>query len=587
MEYRGYDSAGVAIVEDAGVKSCKKSGKLPNLVQELEQAEMKGTVGIGHIRWATHGEPTDQNAHPHTDCKEEIFVIHNGIIENFDELKTTLRTQGHTFSTQTDTEVLTHLIEACWNEGTLEDAVQKALKSVVGTYGLAVVSSRDPQKLVAARLGSPLVLGIIAKGEYIIASDVAAILSQTREVIYLEEGEIVAVSPEGYHIRNLDNKVINRSTDTVEWSVEQAEKQGHEDFMIKEILEQPQVVKDGLRGRLIAEDGVAHLSGFRENEEKWAKIDRIIMVACGSAAYAALAGEYMIEEYAGIPVEVEIASEFRYSKQVVSKKTAVIIVSQSGETADTIASLREAQRLRVLTYGIVNVVGSTLAREVGAGMYIHAGPEIAVASTKAFVGMLNMFALLTLSLGRQRGMSVVMGQRIARELQMLPEKITKILEQRQAIAALAKKYASLEHAFVLGRKYNYAIAREGAQKIKEVAYVHAEGYHSGELKHGPLALIDNRFYSVFIAPQDSIYEKNLSSIQELKARKGRAMVIATEGDEKMQTIADDVIYIPKTLEMLTPMLSIVPLQLFAYYTAKERGCDIDQPRNLAKSVTVE
>jgi len=588
MEYRGYDSAGLAILEDTTIRTCKKAGKLQELTHAVQEQELAGTVGIGHIRWATHGVPNDRNAHPHTDCENQIYLIHNGIIENFQTLKERLQKAGHSFITQTDTEVLVHLVEEHMkSKPALEDAVQSALREVVGAYGIAVVSAKDPQKLVAARFGSPLILGIIAKGEYIVASDATAILSHTREVIYLEERDIVTVTPSGYSIKTLGNKVVKRQSNRIEWDAEQAEKKGYAHFMMKEIMEQPDVVANGVRGRLVSEEGLAHLGGFIEQAERWRDIQRIVVVACGSAAYAAMVGQYMIEEYAGIPVTVDFGSEFRYRSPILDKHTAVIVISQSGETADTIASLREARRRGIFTFGIVNVVGSTLAREVDSGMYIHAGPEVAVASTKAFVGMMNMFALLTLSLGRQRDMSLVMGQRIGRELKNLPKKMQKVLQLNDEVKRIAKKYKKFDHAFFLGRKYNFAIAREGAQKLKEIAYVHAEGYHAGELKHGPLALIDDRFYSVFIAPKDSVFEKNISNIQELRARKGRAIVITTEGNTEMEKYADDVIYIPKTLEMLTPLLAVIPLQLFAYHMAILRGCDVDQPRNLAKSVTVE
>ncbi|MDP3970076.1 MAG: glutamine--fructose-6-phosphate transaminase (isomerizing) [bacterium] len=587
MEYRGYDSAGLAILDKGKVKSVKKAGKLQNLTDELKTHKITGQVGIGHIRWATHGAPTDVNAHPHNDCHNELYLVHNGIIENYQALKEKLAKAGHEFNTETDTEVLTHLIEMYYQDIPLEEAVQQALNDVVGAYGLAVASTREPEKIVAARLGSPLILGIIEKGEYIIASDVTPILSHTREVIYLEEREIATLTPEGYNIRTLDNKKVEPKVDNVDWDVDQAEKLGYPHFMIKEIMEQPQVIKDGLRGRLEPEIGAAHLGGFIEQDKRWRDIERIIVIACGTAAYACMVGEYMIEEYAGIPTEVEIGSEFRYRQPVLNEKTAVVIVSQSGETADTIASLREAKRQNVLTFGIVNVVGSTLAREVDAGAYIHAGPEVAVASTKAFLGMLNMFALFTLALGRQRGMSVVTGQRIAKELLALPDKIQAILEKNDDIKKIAEKYSKYEHAFYLGRKYNFAVAEEGAHKLKEISYVHAEAYPAGELKHGALALIDDRFYSVMIVPEDSVYEKNVSNLEEIKARSGVVLAITTEGNHALDDKADDVIYIPKTLEMLTPLLSVIPLQLFAYHIAVLRDCDVDQPRNLAKSVTVE
>lgn len=600
MEYRGYDSSGIALVESNGIDVYKKAGKLQNLLPilpnnnegniEKNSENIKTNqwrVGIGHIRWATHGEPNDVNAHPHQDCQGEIFVAHNGIIENYPTLKAKLVKKGHNFITQTDTEVLAHLIESFLNNGPLEKAVQKALKNVVGTYGIAVVSKREPEKIVAARLGSPLILGIMKSGEHIVASDVTAILPHTREVVYLDEGEIVTITPAGYTITTLDNRVVRHKVDQVEWDLGQAEKKGYAHFMLKEIMEQPEVVLNGIRGRLIVEDGVAHLGGFMEFEKKWQSINRVIIVACGSACFASVIGRYMLEEYAGVPTTVEVGSEFRYRQHEFDKKAAVVVVSQSGETADTIASLREAKRHGLMTFGIVNVVGSTLAREVDAGAYIHAGPEIAVASTKAFVGMLNIFVLFTLALGRQRNMTLVTGQRIAKELQAIPKKVEKVLLQNNRIKEIATKYQKYNHAFVLGRKYNVGIAREGALKLKEVAYVHAEGNYAGELKHGPLALVDNKLYSIFIAPKDSVYDKTVSNISELRARKGKAIAVTTEGNNDLEEIVDDVIYIPKTLEMLTPLLAVIPLQLLSYYLAVLRGCEIDQPRNLAKSVTVE
>lgn len=588
MEYRGYDSAGIAVQENGAVEVHKKAGKMQALLDEVADVHMQGTVGIGHTRWATHGEPTDINAHPHAGKSGKVHIIHNGIIENFHELKQRFLEAGHTFTSQTDTEVLAHLIEETLEgAGSLEEAVRESLKQVSGAYGLAVMSMNEPGKIVAARLGSPLVLGLINDGEYVLASDPTAIIPHTRNVIYLEEGEMVTISPEGYAITTLDNETVQHDVNTIEWDVAQAEKQGHPHFTIKEIFEQPDVVRNGLRGRLVPEEGLAHLGGFIEKQEEWRRVKRIIMVACGGAAFAARVGEYMIEEYAGIPVEVEIGSEFRYRKPVLDEQTAIVVVSQSGETADTLASLQEAKRQGVLSFGVVNVVGSTMARDVESGAYIHAGPEIGVASTKAMTGMINILALFTMCLGRQRGMSLVTGKRIAEELMMIPEKIDEILHKSEEMKLLAEKYKDYEHAFYLGRKYNFAIALEGALKLKEICYVHAEAYPSGELKHGPLALVDDRFFSVFIIPKDSVYEKNLSSLQELRARKGVVLAVTTEGNREVEQFADDVVYIPKTLEMLTPLLSMTPLHLFAYHMAALKGVDVDQPRNLAKSVTVE
>ncbi|MFA6027882.1 MAG: glutamine--fructose-6-phosphate transaminase (isomerizing) [Patescibacteria group bacterium] len=589
MEYRGYDSAGVAIIHKKGKISChKKKGKISNLEKDLPEILNDGSIGIAHTRWATHGAPSDLNAHPHAGCDEELYLVHNGIIENYYDLKKQLISEGHKIKTQTDTEILVHLVEKYYKKHKpLETAVMKALGDVVGTYGLAVVSSSEPNKIVAARLGSPLVLGVVKDGEYIVASDVTALLKHTRQVIYMEDREIVTITPKGFEICTLDNKKITKSIRQIEWDMKEAEKQGHPHFMFKEIMEQPHVVQDAMRGRLITEEGLSRLGGFMEQEERLRKVKRIVIVACGTAYYAGLVGEYMIEEYAGIPTEVDFASEFRYKKPVINGDTAVIIISQSGETADTLAALRESKRKGALVLGIVNVVGSTIAREVDAGAYSHAGPEIGVASTKAFMSQLTVLVLVAMYLGRQRGMSLVTGKRIGEELKLIPDKIKKILKQNDDIKKLAKKYYKYKDFLYLGRKYNYAIAYEGALKLKEISYIHSEGFGSGEMKHGPIALIDENFPTLMIVPQDSVYEKNMSNLQEVKARGGKIIAIATEGDKEIKKLVDDVIYIPKTLEMLTPMLTVIPLQLFAYHCAVLLKRNVDQPRNLAKSVTVE
>lgn len=587
MEYRGYDSAGLAVIQTDGIECHKKLGKLGNLQTEIAKYDIAGNVGIGHIRWATHGQPSDINAHPHNDCREEIYLNHNGIIENYHEIKAALLKKGHTFYSATDTEVLAHLIEEHHKTMPFEEAFITALNEVVGTYGIVALSSKEPEKILAARLGSPLILGIIGAGEYMVASDVSAIMKHTREVIYLEDGEICVLSPAGYAVKDLKAQLVDHKIDTVDWDIGQAQKQGHKHFMLKEIMEQPHVIMNSLRGRLKQEEGLAHMSGFIEYEQRLQEASRVIIVAMGTALYAAQVGEYMIEEYAGIPVEVESAAEFRYRKPVIDEHTVVIAISQSGETADLIAAVREAKLKGALVLGLINVVGSTIAREVDAGAYCHAGPEIGVASTKAFMAQLTVLTLVTIFLGRQRGMSVVTGQRIAKELLLLPDKVKQILDEAPAIEVLAQTYSQYRDFFFLGRKYNYAIAYEGALKLKEISYLHSEGYGAGDLKHGPIALIDDQFPSVVLVPQDSVYEKVLSNIQEIKARNGRVLAIATAGDDHVATIADDVIYIPKTLEMLTPLLAVVPLQLFAYFIADHLGRDIDQPRNLAKSVTVE
>lgn len=589
MEYRGYDSAGVVLIEDGRALLEKKKGKITNLETALAGRTFASTVGVGHIRWATHGEPSDANAHPHADCTNVIYVAHNGIIENADVLRDRLVKEGHTFRSQTDTEVFSHCIEKYYKDTVLlEQAVDQALREVIGAYGLVVLSEREPRKIVAARLGSPLVLGIVQGDGYIVASDVTALLRHTRQVVYIEDNELVTIVDGNYTIHHHGaEEAVTRKAEEVEWDVTQAEKGGHAHFMEKEIFEQPSALRDSLRGRIIAEDGVAKLGGLEDVEEKLRRITRLIIVACGTARHAGLVGEYMFEEYARVPVEVEYASEFRYRQPLLGPETAVLALSQSGETADTLAAVREAKRKGALALGIVNVVGSTIARETDAGVYNHVGPEIAVASTKAFTSQIAILALMTVMLGRDRQLSLVQGSNILRGLLAIPDKMEKILAMNEQIRAIALKYAQYKNFAYIGRKYNAAIAYEGALKLKEISYVHAEGFAAGEMKHGAIALIDASFPTIAIVPKDSVYEKNVSNIQEIRARKGPVIAIATEGDENIRRIADDVIYIPETLEMLSPLLTVVPLQLLAYHIAVARGCDVDQPRNLAKSVTVE
>lgn len=588
MEYRGYDSAGIAVINHAGVELMKRQGKIAALEAALQPLSMQGKVGIAHTRWATHGEPSDANAHPHADCTNTFFLAHNGIIENAGALRAELIAGGHAFSSETDTEALVHLLEdAAKIHGTLEDALSHALQRIRGTYGIAAVSAREPEKIVAARLGSPLVLGVVGQGEYVVASDAAAILRHTREVIYLNDHEMAVLTKEGYRILTPDHCEVARGTERIEWDAGAAEKGGFPHFLLKEICEQPEVLQNAIRGRMDAKAGDAHLGGIRDVSDALSKIRRLIIVGCGAAFYAGRVGEYMIEEYAGVPVEVELASEFRYRKPVLDSETAVLFISQSGETADTLAALKEVKRKGVLTLGLVNVVGSSIARETDAGIYIHAGPEVSVTTTKAFVNQMAILTLLAVFLGRQRAMSYVMGARILEALSVIPGQMRAILEGADAIRAVAERYADMKNALFLGRKYNLPIALEEALKLKEIAYVHAEGYGAGEMKHGPIALIDSAFPVVAIAPRDSVYEKTASNLQEVRARGGKIIAVATEGDAEMLGLADEVLYIPKTLEMLTPLLSVVPLQLFAYFSAVVRGCDVDQPRNLAKSVTVE
>ena len=587
LEYRGYDSAGIAAIGPKGVLYKKKSGRIFELEKILNN-DFESTVAIGHNRWATHGQPTDKNAHPHHDCHKKIFLVHNGIIENYKELKDKLIQSDHRFSSDTDTEVMAHLIEDFLKKGnySFEEAVRLTLKSIIGTYALVVINKDDPNKLIVARNSSPLLVGFSDKCKYI-ASDASALLPHTRKVIYLNDGEFAVLTPNDFRIATLDRKVISREQEKIDWSEDLVQKNNFPHFMLKEIFEEPEAVRNAIRGRIVLQDGLAKLGGLELKEKDLRKINRLIISACGTAYIAGLVGEYMLEENAGIPVEVEYASEFRYKKHVLDPKTVLLAVSQSGETADTLGALKEMKRKGVLTLGIVNVVGSSIAREVDVGVYNHAGPEVGVASTKAFVSQLSILALLTLFLGRQRGISLSTGRKIAEEIVALPKKMEEVLKLNGQIKKIARKYYKYNNFLYLGRKYNFPVALEGALKLKEISYIHAEGYGAGEMKHGPIALIDKDMPTVVIAPLDSVYEKVLSNIQEIKARRGQVIAIASQGNKEIAELADDVIYIPKTLEMLTPILAVMPLHLFAYHVGVFRGHDVDKPRNLAKSVTVE
>jgi len=588
LEYRGYDSAGIATILDNHLLIHKKAGKVSQLGSTAPADFRKATIGIGHTRWATHGEPSDSNAHPHFDCSREIALVHNGIIENHAAIREKLEFEGHQFRTQTDTEALVHLIEEMFHRaGDLFEAVRLALHEVTGTYGIAVISSLEPGKLIAARRGSPLVLGV-GDGEFFIASDPAAIIAYTRQVIYLEDGEIACITPYGYTMRTSDDEEIVKKVEEISLELAQIEKGGYEHFMLKEIHEQPETITNALRGRLIEEEGTSRLGGLRHLTDRILNAHRFVITACGTSWHAGLVGEYMLEQYARIPVEVEYASEFRYRDPILSPNDVVWLISQSGETADTVAALREARAHGATVVGIVNVVGSTIARESDGGVYIHAGPEIGVASTKAFTSQLAVLALITLMLGRARGIiDREQGQLIIRELQALPEKVERIFTQDQILREIADEFQSTKNFLYLGRGYNFPVALEGALKLKEISYIHAEGYPAAEMKHGPIALIDENMPVVFITPRDGTYEKVLNNIQEVKARKGRIIAVADEDDDQINGLVDFVIRVPHTLDFLTPILTIVPLQLLAYYIAIQRGCDVDQPRNLAKSVTVE
>ena len=581
LEYRGYDSWGAAVFnsDKKEISYFKRIGKIADSEGEFEKAGLIGNPFIFHNRWATHGSVSEANAHPFWSCDKNIFLVHNGIVENYKELKEKLIKEDHKFSSETDTETLVHLIEKYF-QGNLEEATRKALKEVKGTYGIAVIAKNDPQKIVAARLSSPLLLGI-GQDEILIASDPAAVITHTRQVVNLDDNEIAVITPADFHI--LKEKPLI----TIDWTPEEAEKAGFSHFMLKEIMEEPEAIKNATRGRLIPQEGLVKLGGLDSVSQKLREIKRLTLIACGTASFAAKTGEYMLEEYAGIPTEVDVASEFRYRKPIVDKNTAAVFISQSGETADTLAALKEMKEKGILTIGVTNVVGSTQTRETDAGIYTRSGPEIAVASTKAFLGQLATLAMLTVYLGRQRDMALIMGKRIVSEISKIPDLAKITLKQAPAIEKLAKKYKDYKNFWFIGRKYNAPIALEGALKLKEISYLHAEGVAAGELKHGSLALVDENFPTIAICPSDSVYEKTISNIQEIKTRNGIVLAVATEGNEEIKKIADDVIYIPKTLEMLTPLLSIIPLHLFAYYMAALLGHDIDKPRNLAKSVTVE
>ncbi len=589
LEYRGYDSAGMAVVHDGDIRTAKSVGRVANLAQAVGQSRPSGTVGIAHTRWATHGVPSDENAHPHVDCQGGIAVVHNGIIENWETLRRGLESRGHVFRSQTDTEVLAHLIEEYASRLTLKDALAAALKDVIGTFGLALVSAAEPRRIYVARRGSPIVLGLGPKGdEFYVASDPSALVAYTRDVVYLDDDELAVLSDVGVETTTLDLVHREKPITKIDWTMEEIERGRFPHFMAKEIFEQPAVAANVVRGRLDAAGGRAVLGGLASVDERLRKIERITIIGCGSAAHAGLVGEYMIEEYAEVPVEVQLASEYRYRRTVLDpEKEAVVAVSQSGETADTLGALREAKARGALTLGIVNAVGSTVARETDAGVFIHAGPEIAVASTKAFLGQVIAFSLLSLHLGRQRRMSAQVGERLVAELHALPQKIEKILQQDAKIRALARKYSGYGGMLYLGRRYNAPVAAEGALKLKEIAYVHAEGYAAGEMKHGPIALLDRSFPVVALATKDGVYAKMRSNLEEVRARQAPILAVVSEGDEEVLRLADDVIAVPRTIEMLSPILNVIPLQLFAYHMAVARGLDPDKPRNLAKSVTVE
>jgi glutamine---fructose-6-phosphate transaminase (isomerizing) len=588
LEYRGYDSAGLTVINGNGLETLKAVGKISELERLVGNGDApEATIGIAHTRWATHGAPTERNAHPHLSCSGEIAVVHNGIIENAGTLRKKLEALGHRFQSDTDTEVVVHLIEEAY-ENNLEQAVLEALRQVEGAYGLAIVSSREPRKIVAARKGSPLLLGITESGEYFVASDVAAVLAQTRQVIYLDDGEMAVLTHDGYTTLSLGGESLTKEVRQISWDLDAIEKGGHEHFMLKEIFEQPHTIMQAMRGRVIEQDGTVKFGGLNLEDDELAAFNRIIISACGTSWHSGLIGEYMLEEICRIPVDVEYASEFRYRSPIVDERTLMLVISQSGETADTLAAMREAKERGAKVLGIVNVVGSTIAREAHGGIYLHAGPEIGVASTKAFTSQVVALTLFTVRMARLRGrLTAEQGREILHALMELPDKVEQVLELNDAIRELARIYKSVSNFLYLGRGYNFPTALEGALKLKEISYIHAEGLPAAEMKHGPIALIDENMPVVVIAPHDAVYQKVLSNIQEVKARGGRVIAVATHGNTELAGMVDHMIPVPDTIDMLTPILTTIPLQLLAYHVAVMRGCNVDMPRNLAKSVTVE
>ncbi len=584
LEYRGYDSSGIAVL-NGDLTVVKREGKINALEAEMRGMDLAGTTGIAHTRWATHGAPNTSNAHPHTDHQGDVAVVHNGIIENFKALKTQLESTGHTFSSETDSEVLAHLIGHHY-DGDLGTAVRKVLSLVEGTYGIAVVHKDHPDTIIGARKGSPLVVGV-GKGSNYLASDVAAILGETRQVIYLDDGEMVTLTPDEVRTTTVSNELVDKEIQEIGWDLDQIQKGGYPHFMLKEIHEQPETIRDSYRGRILAETGDVKLAGLRLTDWELRNVRRIIILACGTSWHAGLLGEYLIEEYAGIPVEVEYASEFRYRSPVIEPGTLCLTISQSGETIDTLEAMREAKRRGAKVLGLTNVVGSTIARETDGGIYIHAGPEIGVASTKAFTSQVTILILLTIMLARRSNMSAERGMRLIAELEAVPGKIQQILEQSDAILEIAKTYTDMSNFLYLGRGYNFPIALEGALKLKEISYIHAEGYPAAEMKHGPIALIDPDMPVVVLCTRDGSYQKIKGNVQEVKARHGKVISIVTEDEVEIAAMSDHVIRIPAAADMMTPLLAVVPLQLLAYHIAVLRGEDVDQPRNLAKSVTVE
>ena len=596
LEYRGYDSAGMTLLDGGRFHTHKKKGKIDDGLADLcAKQPINGTIGLGHTRWATHGPPTDENSHPHYDQSGRIAVVHNGVIENYDRLKQRLLKEGHHFHSATDTEVLAHLIGEHYQKldkpalngaHPLAQAVINALREVIGTYGIGVISVDHPGVIIGARRGSPLIVGL-GDGENYLSSDTCAVVAHTRQVIYLNDYDVVTLTPEDFDVVSLGADTAKVQISKIEFNAEDSEKGDFPHYMLKEIFEQPRTVQNALRGRIDSDELTAKFGGLNLTTAELRAVDRVVITACGTSWHAALVGEYLLEEFAHIPTEVEYASEFRYRNAPIEKNTLVLAITQSGETADTLAGLRESKRRGHPVLAVCNVVGSTIAREANGGIYLHAGPEIGVASTKAFTSQVTVMLLFALLMGRIRMLPNTRAMKVIKALEHIPEQLQSILDQNDRIKKLAEKYAHCEDFFFLGRQYNFPVALEGALKLKEISYIHAEGYPAAEMKHGPIAMIDEKTPSVFLIPRDQLYEKTISNLQEIKARQGPIIAIATEGDEHITKEASDVIHVPQTIEPVFPLLGVVPLQLLAYHIAVLRGCDVDKPRNLAKSVTVE
>ena len=581
LEYRGYDSAGIYV---PGYGAVKAAGPIDNLAAKITET-IGGTSGIAHTRWATHGAPTEENAHPHKDMSGGVWIVHNGIIENYREIKEGLTMQGVTFETQTDTEVLAKLIGSLYT-GDLMTAVREALRRVRGTYGLAAIAEKKPGEIVVARMGSPIVLGVGTDGNFV-SSDPSALLVHTKDVVYLDDGEMALVTKDAYEVQTISGQRRDKTPEKIAWDAESIQKDGYDHYLLKEIMEIPTAIENTIRGRLLPDKGKVKLGGLEGHTGTLASLNRLVMVACGSAAYATQVGKYIIEEYAKLPVDTELASEYRYRTVIPDPKSAVLAVTQSGETADTLAAVRLAKEMNLLTLGIVNTVGSTIARETDAGVYNHAGPEISIASSKAVISQIVVMILLTLLIAREKEMSLEEGKEIVKALQELPDAVQKVLDQHKEIQEIAGRYAKYNDAMYIGRKFHAPIAYEGSLKLKEVTYIHAEAYAGGELKHGSIALLDENFPVIALVPQDDVYEKMVSNIEEVKARNAPILAITTEGALEVAQLTDDVIYVPKVHPIVQPIVSTIPTYLFAYYVGVAKGLNVDRPRNLAKSVTVE